>query len=107
MATVGKLELKTDKDVAKDGEISLLELFPYTERVKEFSLETDVTKGKTNLKVTIAKLGSIDTTADATRKKDEKIHLWTLMKYIHTSKKIKAPEAIKKDESIAIIIETA
>jgi hypothetical protein len=107
MTTVGKLEMKTDKDVAKDTEISLLELFPYAERVKEFSLETDVTRDQTRLKVTIAKLGSIDAIADATRKKDEKIHLWALMKYTQTSKKIKASEAIKKDDLLAITVETA
>ena len=107
MTTVGKLEMKTDKDVAKDTEIGLLELFPYAERVKEFSLETDVTRDQTRLKVNITKFGSIDTIADATRKKDEKIHLWALMKYASSSKKVKALEEVKKDESIAITVETA
>ena len=106
MAIVGRIELKTDKDVAKGTEISLLELFPYAERVKEFPLEAGVTHGQTRLKVTVAKLGSIDTIADATREKGEKIHLWALMKYGQTSKKIKTLEAIKKDENIAITVET-
>ena len=105
MSIVGKLELKTEKDVAKDTEISLLELFPYEERVKEFPLEADVVKDRTRLKVTVAKIGSIDTIADANRKKGGKIHLWTLMKYAQSSNKIKTSEAIKKDESIAITVE--
>ena len=105
MATVGKIELKTDKDVDKEAEISLLELFPYAERIKEFSLEADVER-ETRLKVIVAQLGTINTIADATRKKDEKIHLWALMKYADTSRKVKAQEVIKKDDTIAITVET-
>ncbi len=106
MTTVGKLELKADKDVGKGAEISLLELFPYTERIKEFSLETDVTRDQTRLKVTVARIGSINTIADATRKKEEKIHLWALIKYTDSSKKIKTAEAIKKGDTLAITAET-
>ena len=107
MPTIGKIELKADKALGKDAETSLMELFPYTERVKEFSLEADVTRNQTRLKVTVAKLGSIDTIADATRKKDEKIHLWALMKYTDSSnKKIKVSEAIKKGDTLAITVET-
>ena len=105
MTAVGKLELKSDRDVAKDAEISLLELFPYEERIKQFPLETDVEREMTRLRVAVAKIGDIDTFADATRKKGETIHLWALMKYAHSSKKIKVLEDIKKDESIAITIE--
>jgi hypothetical protein len=105
MPVVGKIELKTDKDVGKNTEISLLELFPYEERVKEITLETEVARDKTRLKVTVAKLGVIDTIADATRKQGEKAHLWALMKYGKTTKKMKVQEPIKKDEALAITVE--
>ena len=89
MAAVGNLELKTDKDLGKDAEISLLELFPYTERVKEFVLKADVIHDQTILNIIIAKLFNIDTMANTARRKDDKIHLWALMKYGHSSKKLK------------------
>ena len=75
MATIGKLELKTDKDVEKDAEISLLEFFPYTERVNEFVLKADVIRDQTRINITVAKLVNIYTMADTTRKKGDKIHL--------------------------------
>jgi hypothetical protein len=106
MAIVGKAELKTDKDVDKEAEISLFDLFPYEERIKEFAVEADVVQNATRLKVTIAKLGSITALSDATREKGGKIHLWALLKYADTSRKLKTQEAIKKDETIAITVET-
>ena len=106
MPVIGKIKLKADKDVGKDVEISLLELFPYTERVKPLTLEADVTRDQTKLRINIAKAGTIDTAADATRKKGEQIHLWALMKYAQSSQKIKTLKAIKKDEALAVTVET-
>lgn len=106
MPIIGKIELKADKDVDKDVEISLLELLPYTERIKQITLKAVVTRDQTKLRINIAKVGSIDTTADATRKKGEQIHLWALMKYAQSNKKVKASEAIKKDEALAVTVET-
>ena len=107
MPVIGKIELKSGKDVEKNTEITLMDLFPYEERIKEITLGADVSRDQAKLKVTVAKLGVIDSIADASRKQGEKAHLWTLMKYSKTTKAIKAPEPIKKDEMLAITVETA
>lgn len=106
MPVIGKIKLKTNKAVEKDTEISLLEIFPYEERVKLLTLEADVTRDQTKLKINIAKVGTINTTADATKKKGEKIHLWALMKFAQSSKKVRTLKAIKKDEALAVTVET-
>jgi hypothetical protein len=107
MPLVGKIKLKSDKDVGKDIEISLLELFPYEERIKKIPLEADITKDQTRLKVTIAKLGVIESISDVSKKKSEEAHLWSLMKYIKTTEKTKVLKPIKKDEALDITVETA
>jgi len=107
MPLVGKVELKADRDVAANAEVSLSELFPYAERSKEFTLEADVERNKTKLKITVAKLGTIEAVADETKKKGEKTSLWRLLKIADASKKVKAKEAIKKGDVLAVTIETA
>jgi hypothetical protein len=107
MPVVGKVELKAEKDVAAGAETSLSDLFSYSERRKEFTLESDVERDKTKLKVNVAKLGTIEATADTTKKKGEKTNLWLLMKVADFSKKVKAKEAIKKGDTLAITVETA
>jgi len=101
-----KVELKADKDVAAGAETSISELFPYSERSKEFTLETDVQRDKTKLKITVAKLEPIEAVADTTKKKGEKTSLWALLKIADSSKKVKAKEAIKKGEALTVTIET-
>ena len=105
MSIVAKVELKADKDVSAGSEASLSDLF-ITEKRKEFSLEGDVTKDKTTLKVTVAKLGILDATADTTKKKGEKTSLWMLMKMSDFSKKVKALESIKKGDVLTITVES-
>ena len=105
MPVVGKVELKADKDVSGGAETSLSELFSYSERRKEFSVDADITRDKTKLKVAVAKLGSLDVTADVTKKKGEKTNLWMLTKSSDFNKKVKASEAIKKGDALAITIE--
>ncbi len=107
MPIVGKVELKADKDVSAGAETSLSELFPYSERRKEFSVNAEVTKDKTKLKLAVEKLGSLDTTADTSMKKGEKTNLWMLTKIADFSKKVKASEAIKKGDVVAITVEAA
>ena len=106
MPTLGKVELKADKDVSAGVETSLSELFPSSERNKMFSLEGDVTRDKTKLKVTVAKLGSLDATADTGKKKGENTSLWMLTKASDFSKKVKASEAIKKGDVLAVTVES-
>jgi molybdopterin converting factor small subunit len=107
MPAVGKVELKAERDVAAGAETSLSDLFSYSERRKEFTLESDVERDKTKLKVSVAKLETIEATADTTKKKGEKTSLWLLMKVADFSKKVKAKEAIKKGDTLAITVETA
>jgi anthranilate/para-aminobenzoate synthase component I len=106
MPIVGKVELKADKDVAAGAETSLSDLFSFDERRKEFTLESDVERDKTKLKVTISKLESFEATADTTRKKGEKTSLWMMLKYSDFSKKIKTKEAIKKGDTLSVTVET-
>jgi hypothetical protein len=106
MPVIGKVELKADKDVTAGTETSISDLFPYSERRKEFTLESDVERDKTKIKVTIAKLGSFETVADTTKKKGEKTDLWMILKATDFSRKIKATEAIKKGDVITVTIES-
>lgn len=105
MPLVGKVDLKAGKDVAAGAETSLSDLFPYPERSKEFTLEQDVQRDKTKLKITVAKLGAIETTADTTKKKGEKTSIWLLSKTSDFSKKVKAAESIKKDDVLSVTVE--
>jgi hypothetical protein len=106
MPIVGKVELKADKDVAAGAETSLSELFSYSERRKEFTLESDIERDKTKLRITVSKLESLETVADITKKKGEKTNIWMVMKIADFSKKIKAKEAIKKGDSLTVTVET-
>ncbi len=107
MPAVGKVDLKANKDVSAGTKIRLADLFVYPERNKAITLDSDVTKGTTKLKITAAKLASIDFTADATKKKGEKTTLVGITTYSDLSKKIKASEAIKKGDTLTVTIETA
>ncbi|MCX8205169.1 MAG: hypothetical protein N3H31_05915 [Candidatus Nezhaarchaeota archaeon] len=107
MVTLGKVELKANKDVKAGEETTLSELFTFDERRKEFTLEGDVERDKTKLKVSVSKLGALETTADTTKKKGEKTNLWMLLKVADFSKKVKSSQEIKKGDTLAITIETA
>jgi hypothetical protein len=107
LALVGKIDLRADRDVTAGAEVSLSELFPYPERSKEFTLESDITRDTTKLKLKVAKLGTVDTTADTTKKKGEKTNIWMLTKISDFSRKVKAAEAIKKGDTLSITVETA
>ncbi len=105
MPIVGKIELKADMDVKAGAETSLSKLFSLSEQRKEFSVDTDVALGKTKLKLTVAKLSSLNAVADLTKKKGEKTNLWMLMKYADMNRNVKASETIKKDDVLTITIE--
>ncbi|MCS7119607.1 MAG: hypothetical protein RMJ07_02650 [Nitrososphaerota archaeon] len=106
MPLVGRVELRAEKDVKAGTEISLTELISYSERSKEFTLESDVERDKTKLKITIAKLGSIETVADISKKKGEKTSIWMITKLADFSKKVKAGETIKKGDILSVTLET-
>lgn len=106
MPLLGKVELKANKDVKAGDETTLSELFTFDERRKELTLEADVERDKTKLKVTVEKLGSFETTADTTRKKGEKTNLWMLLKVADFTKKIKSAQEIKKGDALSITVET-
>jgi len=110
MAKLGSIELVADKDVKKGEETKINALFtshPYSgEQRKEFELLEDVTRDKTGIKVTIAKVGSFDTKADISKKKGEKTNCFALLKYAGLSKNLKASEDIKKGDKLGVTIET-
>ena len=106
MDKLGSVELVADKDVKKGEETKINALFASSEQRKEFELLKDVTRYTTGIKVTIAKVGSFDTKADASKKKKEKTNCVTLLKYADVSKNLKASEDIKKGDKLGVTIET-
>jgi hypothetical protein len=106
MVKLGSVELVADKDVKKGEETNINALFASSDLRKEFELLEDVTNGKTGIKVTIAKLGSFDTTADTSKKKGEKTDCRMLLKYADVSKNLKASEDIKKSDKLGVTFET-
>ena len=106
MAKLGSVELVADKDVKKGEETTIKALFASSEQRKEFELLKDVTRDKTGIKVTVAKVGSFDTKADTSKKKGEKTNCWGLLKYADFSKNLKASEDIKKGDKLGVTIET-
>jgi hypothetical protein len=106
MDKLGSVELVADKDVKKGEETNINALFASSEQRKEFELLKDVTRDKTGIKVTIAKVGSFDTKADTSKKKTEKTRCGMLLKYADLSKNLKASEDIKKGDKLGVTIET-
>jgi len=106
MAKLGSVELVADKDVKKGEETKINALFVSSEQRKEFELLEDVTRYKTGIKVTIAKVGSFDAKADTSKKKGEKTRCDHLLKYADLSKNLKASEDIKKGDKLGVTIET-
>ncbi len=106
MVKLGSVELVADKDVKKGEETNIKALFTSNEQKKEFELLEDVTRDKTGIKVTIAKVGSFDTKADTSKKKREKTNCSSLLKYADLSKNLKASEDIKKGDKLGVTIET-
>jgi hypothetical protein len=106
MVKLGSVELIADKDVKKGEETKINALFTSSEQRKDFELLEDVTRDKTGIKVTIAKVGSFDTKADTTKKKKEKTNCYHLLKYADLLKKLKASEDIKKGDKLGVTIET-
>ncbi|MEM2111737.1 MAG: hypothetical protein QXX08_07655 [Candidatus Bathyarchaeia archaeon] len=107
MAKLGSVELISNRDVKKGEETKINDLFTSDERRKEFELLEDVTRDKTGLKVTIAKVESFSTKADTSKKKGEKTNIWMLLKYADLSKSLKATEDIKKGDRLTVTIDTA
>ena len=106
MAKLGSVELVANKDVKKGEETKMNTLFASSEQRKDFELLEDVTRDKTGIKVTIAKVGSFDTKAYTSKKKGGKTTCWSLLKYNDVSKNLKASEDIKKGDKLGVTIET-
>lgn len=106
MSVIVKVDLKANRDVNAGAEISLYDLFPYSERNKNFTLESDVERDKTKLKITVAKLGSVEIVANTSKKKGDKTSILMISKTADSSKKVKAKETIKKDDVLSVTVET-
>jgi len=59
MSVIVKVDLKANRDVNAGAEMSLYDLFPYSERNKNFTLESGVERDKTKLKITVANLAAL------------------------------------------------
>ena len=105
MAVIGKIEMQAERDVAANGETRLLDLFSFSERSKPFVTDVDIKKDETKLKVHVDKVGILETTADLNIPKGFNANLATLMKWADESKTVKVLKAIKKDESLAVMVE--
>jgi hypothetical protein len=106
MPTVGRIDLKADKDVKAGSEISLSELFPYPERSREFVLESDVEKGRTRIRVNVERIGVIETVADVNRRRGERTSIFMIMKMADFLRRVKAREDIRRGDMISITLET-
>ncbi len=106
MAKLASIELNADQDVAKGKKTSIIPLFSNTEGWKDFELFENVQTDKTRIKVAIAKVGSFQTKANATRKKGEKTNLWLLLNRSDSTKKIAAIDDIKKGDKLTVTLET-
>ncbi|MFC2025353.1 hypothetical protein ACFLTG_02965 [Chloroflexota bacterium] len=106
MAKLGSIELVASQDVKKGGEIALTDLFPWSDRSKEFALSGDVTRDTTEIKVTIAKVGSFNSKADISKKKPEKTNYPALLKSVDTLKKYKTSADINKGDKLSMTLET-
>jgi hypothetical protein len=106
MSVIAKVDLKANGAVNAGAEISLYDLFSYSERNKEFTLESDVEREKTKLKITVAKLGSIEIMANTSKKKGGKTSFVMISKTGDIRKKVKAKETIKKDDVLSVTVET-
>ena len=106
MAKLGSIELVASLNVKKGEETALTDLFPWSERSKEFELSEDVTRDTTAIKVTIAKVGSFNTKADISEKKAEKTNYPALLKSVDTLKKYKTSDDINKGDKLSMTLET-
>ena len=106
MAKLASIELNADQDVAKGMKTSIIRLFSQTEGWKNFELLENVERGKTRIIVTIARVGSFQTEANATRKKGEKTNCWSFLNRSDFSKKIAATDDIKKGDKLTVTLET-
>jgi len=106
MAKLASIELNADQDVAKGKKTGIIPLFSYTEGWKNFELLENVQTDKTRIKVTIAKVGSFHTKANAEKKKGEQTNLWSLLKRQDLTKKIVATDDIKKSDKLTVSLET-
>lgn len=108
---IGSIELQTERDVKKGEEVSIEDLFPwhdYDEVQKVFDLSMDVERGLP-IKVKVDKVGVIEAKADTTKKQGALplIGLWMLLSFPDLRKKITASEDVKKNEMLAVSLETA
>jgi len=106
VAVIGKTELKADKDAEANTEASLFDLFTFSERNKQFTVDQDIKRDQTKLKVNVAKFGTLDIISDANLAKGFNTSLATLLKWADTSKKVKVSESIKKGDTLVVTIES-
>ena len=106
MAKLASIELNADQDVAKGQKTGIIPLFSNTEGWKNFELLENVQTNKTRIKVTIAKVGSFQTKANAEIKKEGITNLWSLLNRQDFTKKIAAAEDIKKGDKLTVSLET-
>ena len=106
MAKLASIELNADQDVAKGMKTSIIPLFSHTDLWQEFQLLENVQADKTRIKINIAKVGSFQTKANATRKNGEKTNCALLLKSDDFTRKIAATDDIKKGEKLTVTLET-
>lgn len=105
MTKLASIELNADQDVAKGQKTSIIPLFSNTEGWKSFELLENVQTDKTRIKVTIARVGSFQTKANAEKKKGEKTNLWSLLRRDDFTKKIAATDDTKKGDKLVVSLE--
>ena len=106
MAKLASIVLTANQEVARGMKTSIIPLFSNSEGWKNFELLENVEKGKTRIIVTIAKVGSFRTKANATKRRGEKTALWLLFDGGDFRYKIVAADDIKKGDKLTVTLET-
>jgi hypothetical protein len=106
MAKLASIELNAAQDVAKRNKTRIISLFSNADLWQEFQLLENVQRGKTGIKVTIAKVGSFRTKADTAKRKGEKTSCSLLLKHDGFTRKIAAIDDIKKGDKLTVTLET-
>jgi len=105
MAVIGKVEIQADKDVVKNVETKIIDLFTFEERIKKFSVNYPVKMGETKLIIKVDKLEPVEFVSDAMLPAGFSTSVATLMKWGDMDKKVKALEHITKGEILSAAIE--
>ncbi len=106
MALLGKIELRAERDLAVGTQASILDLFPFEERSKQFAATQPVKRDETKLRVNVDKFGTVEAASDANLPAGFNTSLVGLMKWNDMAKKVTVSGPIKKGDALLVTFES-